>query len=1125
MSTFKSKFRGRLPLTFSHFIQLCFALALCTLLAACGGGGGGSPAGSSAPAAIVITAQPTDITVVEGTNAIFSVVATGDVSYQWQRLQGGSWADVSGATGPQISIVAAAPSESGANFRVVITSKDNPAARVVSSAVTLTVTAAVIAPTVAASPSDATVMAGQNVSFSVTASGSSLTYQWQTSSDGLSWEPIAQANAATLTLPAVVEADSGRRYRVVLTNSAGTATSGSARLTVTIPTEAPVFYETPQSASVTEGQTASFTAAAVGRPAPTVAWQQSRDGRAWSEIPGANSGSYTTQPVSIADDGMLFRMVATNALGDVASRAATLTVLPLPMPPTIAMHPRDLRVGAGGSASFSVSASGTQMTYQWQVSMDGGVGFVNINGAVSQSYFATTVTPADSGKRFRVVVANDAGSIISESAQLTVLQAPEVTLHPTDQTWFPGDTDAMFVAAAAGDDITYQWQAADASGEFLDVPGATGTAYVHAANASPSVEQVRVVVRNLIGSSTSGAAHLSAEKSWFVFPRSTTRNLRSIAWVDASTVVAVGESRLVIRSTDAGNSWSVVRADQAWGESALTEVAFNSAGYGIAVADSGHIARSVDGGKHWVWVPVPEGLVTAPAPDSPYARKALHSVAFASDQIAVAVGEYGAILRTTDGGSTWVAADVEATTETFRAVTFNAKGVGLAVGAGGTILRSINGGANWSVVHAGEGFFRSISFADNDAAVAVGWLGRLRSTDGGKTWSDYNNDLAIYEHVHFVNERVGYETDNLGTLRRTGDGGATWVAVATYDRTRRARAVRFASPELGLAVGESGTIERSTDGGVTWNSVHPQGMTFNHGAFTPQGIGIAVGTRGLNETAAIMRSTDAGASWTAVEVPPVGGLTHVAFADGSIAIAVGQSGAVLRTLDGGANWTRVTPEGGAWQTISSTAFANTKVGVMAGWVSGPLFEPSFSQLARTADSGATWQPVFQSTALLSGVAFADDMLGLAVGANGTIVRTTDGGQTWSPVDSPTTSTLTSVSFASPLIAVATALENSGFRSTDGGVTWHPMPDIFGRFDSREWTTHAGFVGGTGVYTAPFKAVVTRDAGLTWTETHNFIGLHDSDNNVISFHGQASVLASEKSLFMFGAEGTIVRRTR
>jgi hypothetical protein len=40
--TFKSKFREQLPLTFGQFIQLCFALALSTLLAACGGGGGGA---------------------------------------------------------------------------------------------------------------------------------------------------------------------------------------------------------------------------------------------------------------------------------------------------------------------------------------------------------------------------------------------------------------------------------------------------------------------------------------------------------------------------------------------------------------------------------------------------------------------------------------------------------------------------------------------------------------------------------------------------------------------------------------------------------------------------------------------------------------------------------------------------------------------------------------------------------------------------------------------------------------------------------------------------------------------------------------------------------------------------
>ena len=82
---------------------------------------------------------------------------------------------------------------------------------------------AVTAPQITAQPAAATVVAGNNATFSVTASGGSLSYQWKASGNA-----IAGATAAAYTTAAATAADDHAVYSVTISNSAGTVTSGGA---------------------------------------------------------------------------------------------------------------------------------------------------------------------------------------------------------------------------------------------------------------------------------------------------------------------------------------------------------------------------------------------------------------------------------------------------------------------------------------------------------------------------------------------------------------------------------------------------------------------------------------------------------------------------------------------------------------------------------------------------------------------------------------------------------------------------------------------------------------------------------------------------------------------------------
>src|SRR5581483_10573003 len=98
------------------------------------------------------------------------------------------------------------------------------------------------------------------------------------------------------------------------------------------------------------------------------------------------------------------------------------------------------------------------------------------------------------------------------------------------------------------------------------------------------------------------------------------------------------------------------------------------------------------------------------------------------------VGEYGTIVRTTDGGNSWTI-QANDTTQTLWAVSFSNVNNGAAVGEGGTIVTTTDGGAHWMTQTSGTTLqLRGVSFTDANNGTAVGEGGTiLRTTDSGNT--------------------------------------------------------------------------------------------------------------------------------------------------------------------------------------------------------------------------------------------------------------------------------------------------------------------------------------------------------------------------------------------------------
>jgi alpha-tubulin suppressor-like RCC1 family protein len=355
-----------------------------------------------------IVTSPSPVSVNLNNTATFAVVASGSAPLRYQWLKNGNV--ISGATGSVLTLPQVALVDAGA-YSVVVT---NTAGEVTSVAAALGVAAPstpppAAAPAIATQPLGLVVTAGQGATFAVAASGSApLAYQWQR--NGVA---IPGGTGPILTIQAAATGDDGQ-YSVVVSNTAGSATSQLAGLVVTPLPGAPNITAQPFNVSLIEGQAATFYLAVAGNPAPQCLWTRNS-----AAIVGATSCTgYTTPSTTTADNGAVYNVVVYSPGGVAIGQGAVLTVQAL-LAPTITRQPQNLTVTEGQNAGFSAAAtSNGPLTFQWLRQGN------SVAGATDNIYSMGAARVADNGTlvRVRVCTGPQANNLcaLSEVATLTV---------------------------------------------------------------------------------------------------------------------------------------------------------------------------------------------------------------------------------------------------------------------------------------------------------------------------------------------------------------------------------------------------------------------------------------------------------------------------------------------------------------------------------------------------------------------------------------------------------------------------------------------------------------------------------------------------------------------------------
>jgi hypothetical protein len=298
-------------------------------------------------------------------------------------------------------------------------------------------------PAITTQPTAQTICVNDQLSLSVTATGTSPTYQWRRNGTN-----IAGATSATYSVTNASAADAGS-YDVQVTNSCTTATSTAVNVTVNA---APAISTQPTAQTACVGQPATFTVAATGTGL-TYQWR-----KGGVNIAGATTASYTIPTVATGDAGNYDVVVSGTCNPSRTSNAVALTVRDLP---AITSHPTAVTVCAGQPASFTVSATGSGLTYQWR--RNG----TNIPGATSSTYSIGSASSLNAGNIDVVVSGNCSPPATSNAATLTVNPTPNVTSDPMTQVACEGSNVTLTVAAS-GTGLSYQWRRNGA-----DIPNAT----------------------------------------------------------------------------------------------------------------------------------------------------------------------------------------------------------------------------------------------------------------------------------------------------------------------------------------------------------------------------------------------------------------------------------------------------------------------------------------------------------------------------------------------------------------------------------------------------------------------------------------------------------------------------
>lgn len=270
-------------------------------------------------------------------------------------------------------------------------------------------------------------------------------------------------------------------------------------------------------------------------------------------------------------------------------------------------------------------------------------------------------------------------------------------------------------------------------------------------------------------------------------------------------------------------------------------------------------------------------------------------ITFSAGKVGYICGTYGTILKTVDGGMSWISikSDIKPSLNCILALdnrnVFTARN---------DLYHSQDGGATWETLGMGtdDGIF-DINFP----SASTGYLMKLvilKSTDSGKTWTviynPMNEDIIPdlhYDQLQFLSESIGFcaggKTNNgnsFGNIHKTIDGGKNWINLKM--KMSDITAFHFMDANTGYVFNYKKELWKTLDGGISWELVSNQIPDEYPDCHFVSSLKIILRTQ-----IGIYHSVDGGVKWHKdFEVNPGTNLIKMKFVDQRTGFVVGRNG-------------------------------------------------------------------------------------------------------------------------------------------------------------------------------------------------------------------------------------------
>lgn len=417
----------------------------------------------------------------------------------------------------------------------------------------------------------------------------------------------------------------------------------------------------------------------------------------------------------------------------------------------------DISVSFNGTSAVVTASTETSITTSVPDEATTGTIGVTIGATVVQGgpTFTVTLSPAPTITSYDPSSAEIGTTVTITGANFSTTPADNVVSFNGAIATITSSTDTELIttvpAGATTGTITITIDGQSGFGpEFtVIVPSAPVFTTVIASGVTVKLTKVQFVSANtayIAGDDGTILKSTDAGATWTDLTANTeeTSDFESLFFIDANTGWAIGDDGIVTKTTDGGSTWTS-QTDNTGTTSTLRTIYFLDANNGYAGGSDGILIHTTDGGA--TWTTQTTGLETA--------GDRVYDLYFWNATNGIAVAGGGHVITTSDGGTTWaLQADVNGVQESWKSVQFADANNGWINGSDGLIYKTINGGASWSAqTSPSDADFNGLTLIDNQTLVGVGdhnGAGDItsfvaRTSDGGTTWDRIDHGLITVE--------------------------------------------------------------------------------------------------------------------------------------------------------------------------------------------------------------------------------------------------------------------------------------------------------------------------------------------------------------------------------------------